>query len=164
MLFLLWRVLGDILFVRVDEVTKCTNWFSFAAFGFFFTRTRFVLNDPDGISINLGFIFRALLPPSGIIKLADFLERALVVLFAHGNVFTVEWTYAVVNRYHMPLCYGLGFSARGFFSNLEVASAFVVWPLCCMVLLEHLRMRKVTLVVIELHSKVTGGLSNVDKL
>ena len=26
-----------------------------------------------------------------------------MVLFAHGNVFTVEWTYAVVNRYHMPI-------------------------------------------------------------
>ena len=115
----------------MNEVTKCTSWFGYAAFGFFFTRTRFVLNDPDHISINLGLIFRALLPSRGIIKLADFLERALVVLFAHGNVFTVEWTYAVVNRYHMPNVMALAFLHGA-------SSAFVVWPLCCMVLVEHL--------------------------
>ena len=42
-----------------------------AALVFFFRRRRFVLNDPNGISINLGFVVRAILPFSGIRNLTD---------------------------------------------------------------------------------------------
>ena len=64
-------------------------------------------------------------------ELTDFLERAMVVLSALGNVFTLEWTYAVVNRLHMPIWSRLGLSALGFFGYLEVAPALV---LCASVL------------------------------
>ena len=104
----------------LDGFQRCV-WF-----GFLFRRRRSALDDPDSISINLGFIFRALLHCSRIMELADFLERALVVLSALGNVFTLEWTYAVVNSYRMPIWSRLGLSARSFFGYLEVAPASVV--------------------------------------
>ena len=63
---------------------------------FFFRRRRFVLNVPDGISSNLGFTVRALLPFSGIRKLTDLLECAMAVLSARVYVFTLAWTFSVL--------------------------------------------------------------------
>ena len=92
----------------------------------FVRRRRFALDDLDSISITLGFIFRALLHFSGIMELADFLERAMVVLSALGNVFTLEWTHAVGNSNRMPIWFRLGLSAWSFFGYMEVAPASVV--------------------------------------
>ena len=100
---------------------QCCVWF-------FFRRRRSALDDPDGISINLGFIFRALLPFSGIMKMADFLKRAMVDSFAVGEVFTLAWAHAEAHSYYRLICSCPGLSARGFFGYLEVAPALIA---CC---------------------------------
>ena len=97
---------------------------------FFFRRRRFVLNDPDGISKNLGFTVRALLPFSGIRKLTDLLERAMAVLSARVYLFTLAWTFSVLLCQHLPTWSCLGLSARSFFFFLEVAPAPFAIPLC----------------------------------
>ena len=84
-------------------------WFSTLSLVFCFRHRRFVLNDPDGISINLGFIFRALLPFSGIMKLADFLQRAMMVSSAVGEVFTLAWTHSLQAHLLLPRLVCTGF-------------------------------------------------------
>ena len=64
---------------------------------------HFALNLSDSISINLGFIFRALRPFSGIMEFAGLLERAMAVSFAISEVCTLVWAHAEVHSYaHVP--------------------------------------------------------------
>ena len=53
-------------------------------------------------------------PFSEIMKMADFLERAMMVSSAVGEVFTLAWTHAEVNSYCRPICSCPRLSARGF--------------------------------------------------
>ena len=94
----------------------------------FFKRRRFVLNDPDGISINLGCTVRTLLPFSGIKKLTDLVERAMAVLSARVYLFTLAWTSSVLWCQHLLTWSCLGLSARCFF-YWEVTPAPVAQPL-----------------------------------
>ena len=82
---------------------------------FFFRRRRFVLNNPNGISINLGFLVRAILPFSGIRNLTDLLARAMAVLSARVYLFTLALTFSVLECFALPTETCLGLPALGFF-------------------------------------------------
>ena len=98
-------------------------WVVFITVFGFFRRRRLALDDPESISINLGSIFPTFLSFSGIMKMADFLKRAMVDSFAVGEVLTAE-----ARGYYRLICSYPGLSARGFFGYLEVAPALIA---CC---------------------------------
>ena len=67
-------------------------------------------------------------PLSKILKLTDFLKRAMVASLTFAIIFTLSWAFAKVNSLCSPNHVFPGVSARGFFGYWEVAPALFV---CC---------------------------------